>query len=203
MPLHTYTFYAAQQSLLGFLLLFEPVIIFFPFTFVLQQKIMADKEASIYIVDLGSTMANCNNGRTESDLDWSLRYVWDKITTTAQAKRKTWCVGVLGLRTDTTNNVYDEHEQGYDNITELLNLGPIALPQLNALREVLVPSNTIGGDAMSAILVAAEMIVKFTKANKYARRICLITDGQGPMDQDDVPEIAGRVNDIGIELTVL
>lgn len=163
---------------------------------------MADKEASIYIVDLGSSMANCNSGRAESDLDWSLRYVWDKITTTAQAKRKTWSVGVLGLRTDTTKNVYQK-EQGYDNITELLNLGPIALPQLNALREVLLPSDTIEGDAMSAILVAAEMMVAFTKTNKWARRIYLITDGQGPMDEDDVEEIAGRVNDIGIELTVL
>lgn len=163
---------------------------------------MADKEASIYIVDLGSSMANCNSGRTESDLDWSLRYVWEKITTTAQAKRKTWCVGVLGLRTNTTKNVYQK-DQGYDNITELLNLGPIALPQLNLLREVLLPSDTIEGDAMSAILVAAEMMVAFTKTNKWARRIHLITDGQGPMDEDDVEEIAGRVNDIGIELTVL
>lgn len=163
---------------------------------------MADKEASIYIVDLGSSMANCNSGRTESDLDWSLRYVWDKITTTAQAKRKTWCVGVLGLRTDNTRNCYEE-EQGYDNITELLALGPVALPKLKKLRDVLKPSNTGDGDAMSAVLVAAELMVKFTKANKWSRKVYLITDGQGAMDEGDVEEIAGRVNDIGIELTVL
>lgn len=163
---------------------------------------MADKEASIYIVDLGSSMTNCNSGRTESDLDWSLRYVWDKITTTAQAKRKTWCVGVLGLRTDDTRNCY-EREQGYDNITELLALGPVTLPELNKLRDALKPSSTDDGDAMSAVLVAAEMMVKFTKTNKWSRRIYLITDGQGAMDEDDVEEIAGRVNDIGIELTVL
>lgn len=172
------------------------------FTLGLLVLIMADKEASIYIVDLGSSMANCNSGRAESDLDWSLRYIWDKITTTAQAKRKTWCVGLVGLRTDNTHNRYDK-DQGYDNITELLGLGPIALPQLNTLRDALRPSSTIDGDAMSAVVVAAEMIAEFTKANKWLRRIYLITDGQGVMDEDDVEDIAGRLNDIGIQLTVL
>lgn len=178
----------------------------FPLFFIFASSFlvlsMADKEASIYIVDLGSSMANCNGGRIESDLDWSLRYVWDKITTTAQSKRKTWCVGVVGLRTNDTKNRFAK-DQGYDNITELLNLGPIALPQLNTLRDALRPSNTIDGDAMSAVVVAAEMMADFTKTNKWSRRICLITDGQGAMDEDDVEEIAGRLNDLGIELTVL
>lgn len=163
---------------------------------------MADKEASIYIIDLGPSMANCNNGRTESDLDWSLRYIWDKITTTAQAKRKTWCVGVIGLRTDSTQNRCMK-DPGYENITELLDLGPVALPELNRLRDVLRPSNTIEGDAMSAVIVAAEMMAKFTKTNKWSRRIYLITDGQGPIDEDDVEEISGRLNELCVELTVL
>lgn len=163
---------------------------------------MGDKEASIYIVDVGPSMANCNSGRSESDLDWSLRYIWDRITTTAQAKRKTWCVGVIGLRTDETRNRY-ENDQGYNNITEILSLGPVALPQLNTLREALSPSTTIDGDAMSAVVVAGEMMAEFTKTNKWSRKIYLITDGQGAMDEDDVEDIAERLNRIGIELTVL
>lgn len=163
---------------------------------------MSDKEASIYVIDLGSSMANCNNGRVESDLDWSLRYVWDKITTTAQAKRKTWCVGAVGLRTDETQNRFDEGK-GYDNITELLGLGPVMLPQLNTMRNALRPSTTMSGDAMSAIIVAAEMIEEFTKKNKWSRKVYLITDGQGAIDEDDVEEISSRINDIGIDLTVL
>jgi ATP-dependent DNA helicase 2 subunit 2 len=43
---------------------------------------MADKEATIYIVDIGKSMGKKNQGREQTDLDWSLQYVWDRITTT-------------------------------------------------------------------------------------------------------------------------
>ena len=43
---------------------------------------MADKEATVYIVDLGASMGEKYNNRNESDLDWAMTYVWDKITST-------------------------------------------------------------------------------------------------------------------------
>ena len=43
---------------------------------------MADKEATVYIIDLGRSMRERNGGRPQSDLDWSMTYVWDKITAT-------------------------------------------------------------------------------------------------------------------------
>jgi len=43
---------------------------------------MADKEATVYIIDLGLSMGEKRYGRDETDLDWAMRYVWDKITTT-------------------------------------------------------------------------------------------------------------------------
>ena len=43
---------------------------------------MADKEATLYIVDVGKSMGQKNNGREQSDLDWAMLYVWDKITST-------------------------------------------------------------------------------------------------------------------------
>lgn len=43
---------------------------------------MADKEATVYIVDVGKSMGKKNQGRGQTDLDWALQYVWDKITTT-------------------------------------------------------------------------------------------------------------------------
>lgn len=45
---------------------------------------MADKEATVYIVDVGRSMGEMRNGRTESDLDWAMGYVWDKITSTVR-----------------------------------------------------------------------------------------------------------------------
>ena len=45
---------------------------------------MADKEATVYIVDVGQSMGEKRNGRTESDLDWAMTYVWDRITSTVR-----------------------------------------------------------------------------------------------------------------------
>lgn len=43
---------------------------------------MAEKEATVYIVDLGRSMAQKRAGREESDLDYAMTYVWEKITST-------------------------------------------------------------------------------------------------------------------------
>ena len=43
---------------------------------------MADKEATVYIVDVGSSMGAKRNGRKQSDFEWAMTYIWDKITTT-------------------------------------------------------------------------------------------------------------------------
>ena len=43
---------------------------------------MADKEATVYIVDMGVSMGEKRSGRNESDLDWAMTYVWEKITST-------------------------------------------------------------------------------------------------------------------------
>lgn len=163
---------------------------------------MADKEASVYIVDLGSSMADCHNGRTESDLDWSMRYVWDKISTTVAASRKTWTVGVIGLKTDETQNAMGE-EEGYGNISVLQELGPMTMTSLRELTDAVKPSETETGDAVSAVVLAVDMIETFTKELKYKRRIYLITDGMSVIDGDDVDSIAKKINHDGIELIVL
>lgn len=79
---------------------------------------MAEKEATVYIVDVGQSMGERRQGRSVTDLQWSMRYVWDRITATVRlleqtdsytladmdvqvaTGRKTAMVGVLGLRTD-------------------------------------------------------------------------------------------------------
>jgi ATP-dependent DNA helicase 2 subunit 2 len=43
---------------------------------------MADKEATVYILDVGSSMGRKHHNRQETDLDWAMRYVWDKVTST-------------------------------------------------------------------------------------------------------------------------
>ncbi|RYO82584.1 hypothetical protein DL766_000202 [Monosporascus sp. MC13-8B] len=154
---------------------------------------MADKEATVYVIDLGESMADCHSGRIESDLDWCMRYVWDKISTTVAASRKTWNVGVVGVRTDETNNPLQD-DGGYENISILQDLGPVNLASLKDLQGKIKPSNTNSGDCISAIVLAVDMIEKFTKKLKYRRKIVLVTDGEAPIDEDDLDDISAKTD---------
>jgi ATP-dependent DNA helicase 2 subunit 2 len=164
---------------------------------------MADKEATVYILDLGSSMADCHNGRIESDLDWSMRYVWDKISTTVAASRKTWNVGVIGVRTEETDHPLEDDGEEYENISVLQELGPMTMRSLATLRDRVKPSDTQTGDCISAIVVAIEMIEKLTKKLKYNRKIILVTDGEAPIDGSDVNDISEKMKTSHIQLTVL
>ncbi|KAL8370347.1 hypothetical protein RB595_000634 [Gaeumannomyces hyphopodioides] len=166
---------------------------------------MADKEVTVFVVDLGQSMGDCNGGRVESDLHWSMRYVWDKLCNIVAASRKTWQVGVVGLRTDDTNNVHHEgNEDGYENISVLQPVGPMSMTSLKELRGQIVPSNTNTGDAISAIVVAIGLIDNAAPQRlKYKRKIVLVTDGQGPIDEDSLEDIWARINELNIELTVV
>ncbi|PKK48560.1 hypothetical protein CI102_6263 [Trichoderma harzianum] len=162
---------------------------------------MADKEATVFIIDLGASMTATNGGRKESDLDWSMSYVWDKISNVVASNRKTLCVGVVGLRTDETNHTLGK--DGYENISILQPLGPMTMTSLKTLQSKVKPSGTKDGDAISAIVVAVDMIDTYTKKNKWKRQICLVTDGRGEIDPDDIDDISKKMRESGIELTVL
>lgn len=163
---------------------------------------MADKEATIFVLDLGASMAEKHSGRDESNLDWSMRYVWDKITDIVAANRKTLCVGVVGLRTDETENKLQD-DDGYEHISVIQDLSNITMSGLRSLQSAIKPSQTLAGDAISAIVVAIDLIDTFTKKLKWARKIVLVTDGQGEMDADDIGDIAKKMNDSNIQLTIL
>lgn len=164
---------------------------------------MADKEATVYIVDLGASMAKTHGGRSVSDLDWAMQYVWDKICATVAASRKTWKVGVLGLRTDETRNAQQDDE-GYDHIAVLHDIDAMSLAAMRSVGAQIQPSRTVDGDAVSAIIVAVMMITAAAPARlKFHRKIVLVTDGRGAVDEDDLDDIARRINELGIQLVVM
>lgn len=59
---------------------------------------MADKEATVYIVDVGSSMGKKHNGRVQTDFEWAMTYVWDKITSTVCARDLTSSLGADNQR---------------------------------------------------------------------------------------------------------
>ena len=52
---------------------------------------MADKEANVFIVDNGKSMGKKSYGRSESDLDWSMKYIWDRLSTMVNSYRISIC----------------------------------------------------------------------------------------------------------------
>lgn len=42
---------------------------------------MADKEATVFVIDVGPGMTQHASGRAESNLEYSMPYVYDRITT--------------------------------------------------------------------------------------------------------------------------
>lgn len=51
------------------------------------------KEATVYIIDVGKTMGEQSHGRIQTNLDFAMEYIWDKITTTVATNRKTAMAG--------------------------------------------------------------------------------------------------------------
>jgi ATP-dependent DNA helicase 2 subunit 2 len=120
-----------------------------------------------------------------------MRYVWEKIAVTLSANRSGLLVGVVGFRTMETDHQLDTDE--YPNIRVIKPLESIKMGHLRELQRDIRPSHSEEGDAISAIVVAIDMIEKATtlkngKLCKYKRTIVLLTDGQGQMDRDDLDE---------------
>lgn len=167
---------------------------------------MAGKSATIYVIDLGASTEDCHNGRIESDLDFGMQYIWDKMSD-SMAKASSG-VGVIGFRTDETDNQLADDDEAYQNICVLKQLGPMDRPAFKALEEKIKPSETKTGDAISAVVLGISLIEEFTKLKtgkpgKYDRKIVLLTDGEGHIDDDEIDPIAEKINEVGIELLVL
>ncbi|OOQ83059.1 ATP-dependent DNA helicase II subunit 2 [Penicillium brasilianum] len=163
---------------------------------------MAEKEATVYIIDVGKSMGECRHGRSVTDLEWAMKYVWDRITTTVATGRKTATVGVVALRSDETSNDLQE-DTSFSKISVLQNLGQVLMPDIRRLRDAIKPSQTNRGDAISSVVIAIQMINTYTKKLKYKRKIVLVTNGTGPINNEQLDEIQKKIQDDGIELVVL
>jgi ATP-dependent DNA helicase 2 subunit 2 len=49
---------------------------------------MADKEATVYIIDVGKLSGDMRHGRGESDLEYAMKYVWERITNTVRCSNR-------------------------------------------------------------------------------------------------------------------
>ena len=57
--------------------------------------------------------------------------------------------------------------------------------------------------AISAIVIAIQMITKYCKKLKYQRKIVLVTNGRGELDADGIEQITEKIKQDGIGLVVV
>ncbi|KAL2810409.1 SPOC like C-terminal domain-containing protein [Aspergillus granulosus] len=163
---------------------------------------MAEKEATVYIVDVGKSMGERRNGREVTDLEWAMQYVWDNITSTVATGRKTAMLGVIGLKTTNTSNELED-EPHFSNISVLSEIKQFLMPDLRQLGEKIKPSNTDKGDAISALILAIQMIITHCKKLKWKRKIVLITNAMGRMSGENLNDIVSKIREDNIDLVIL
>ena len=57
--------------------------------------------------------------------------------------------------------------------------------------------------AISSIVIAMQMIIEYTKKNKYKRKIVLVTNGTGMMSDDNIEGIIEKMKEVNIELVIM
>ncbi len=144
-----------------------------------------EKEATVYVVDVSRSMKQKHSGREQNDLDWSLQYLWEKITNTVLTGRKTLQIGVVGVGTDDTSNDM-MGDESYKNIAVLQPITQILMGELRSLSAKLKPSRTDEADVLSGIIIAVDMIMKHCKKLKYKKRVVVITNATAPIDDDGI-----------------
>ncbi|KAI9371844.1 SPOC like C-terminal domain-containing protein [Aspergillus egyptiacus] len=163
---------------------------------------MAEKEATVYIVDVGKSMGERRNGREVTDLEWAMQYIWDCITTTVATGRKTAMLGVIGLKTNDTNNELQD-DSHFSHLSVFSEIKQFLMSDIRQLGGEIKPSNTDKGDAISALILAIQMIITHCKKLKWKRKIVLVTNGMGRMSSENLDDIVSKIKEDNIELVIL
>ena len=77
------------------------------------------------------------------------------------------------------------------------------MPQIRSIQKLCNPGNTDNGDALSALVVAVDVIMKYCRHLKYIKNITMITDGKGTTDWSEQDPIAQQINNENINLNIL
>jgi len=87
------------------------------------------------------------------------------------------------------------------------------LPQIRSIKQLCVPSKTEAGDgldsqcnanlALSALVIAVDMVLKYCRNLKYIKNIVVITDGQGHTYWTGVEDVANKINTENMNLSIL
>lgn len=134
---------------------------------------MASKKSTVYVIDRSESMGHCHEGRTETDLEWGIKYVTDDIGNRILSERKTDQVAVVSVTGDSGATVESELKQ-------------FLFEDYQKLKDLTVAGYG-SGDLVDGLISAIDVTTNGTagvKGNKlkYQRMIIVLTNGKSPMN---------------------
>ncbi|KAK0446455.1 SPOC domain-like protein [Desarmillaria tabescens] len=169
---------------------------------------------TMFLVDISNSMGKTRtielpegpNGEERTaeitNLQWGLQYVKLKIQEMIYNGRKTDQCGVIVFGSEDTDNIVNQKNGGYENVSEYIH---IAQPNAATLAKLdrLEPSDTTG-DPIDCLIVGIETQADHLSSKKtWTRKIVLVTDGENPIEIEDWQATVKKLNDLDIALTIV
>ncbi|KAH0590171.1 hypothetical protein H2248_000344 [Termitomyces sp. 'cryptogamus'] len=135
-------------------------------------------------------------------LEWALQFVKLKIQEMIYNGRKTDQCGVIVFGSEDTNNIINEQNGGYENVSDYI---PIAQPNAATLSKLdALKATDIYGDPLDAIIVGIHtQAVHLASKKTWTRKIVLITDGESPIELEDWEATVDKMNSLNVSMTIV
>ncbi|KAJ3127586.1 X-ray repair cross-complementing protein 5 [Nowakowskiella sp. JEL0407] len=161
---------------------------------------MANKKVELFILDISPSMKNVLAGEKSSSLTQAQFILHNFIHSKLVAERKTDHTGLVLVGTDETIN--DLSEDGYSHVTMQGTIGVATLSLLKFIHDEIPESHT-AGDIMDGFIVAVDAIAKHCKHYKYEKKIYILTNAEGSINQDGVDDVVKQCTSAGIVVDVI
>jgi len=165
---------------------------------------MANKEVTIYIIDINSSMWIKDETTKLTGYDYAKKIVSELLHIKLINGRKTDKVGLILLGTKESDNSLADGES-YLNISVKYPILQASLEMLNTVMNEIHDEHSYG-DLLDSIVIASDIINSFCKNLKYKKTIYLITDGNSKILNDDEEQnasIAGFIAEKDIHLNII
>eukprot|EP00833_Pecoramyces_ruminatium_P004618 jgi/Orpsp1_1/1178650/evm.model.c7180000066195.2 len=164
---------------------------------------MANKEATIYIIDINPPMWIKDETTKLTGYDYAKKIISELLHIKA-CGRKMDKVGIILIGTENSENPLADGES-YLNISVKYPILQSSLEMLNTVMNEVHNENSYG-DLLDSIVIASDMINAHCKNLKYKKTIYLITDGNSQILNDDENQnlsIANFIKDRDIQLNLI
>ncbi|KAI9324892.1 SPOC like C-terminal domain-containing protein [Obelidium mucronatum] len=164
---------------------------------------MAQKEAAVLLLDVGSSMWRTIDADGKSRLDNACSAIEHILHSKIIGGRKTDLVSLILVGTDDTDNdLNTKMGKGYENITTYTQIEMANLQTLQFVTDGCVKGQG-SGDVVDGIVVAIALLEKHCKHLKWLKSIFILSDFMSPINQDDAKTILKKASDYDVKVNLI